>query len=56
VESLTSYQASKLEHLKRWIYQKRVEARKERDRIERRQKKQKDATEMKAMQPEMFDF
>ena len=56
VESLTSYQASKLEHLKRWIYQKRVEARKERDRIERKQKKQKDATEMKAMQPEMFEF
>ena len=56
VESLTKDQEGDLNHLKEWIYRRRVQARLERDRAERRAKKEEEAARKKAMQPALFDF
>jgi len=56
VESLTRNQEDDLNRLKRWIYRKRVAARLDRDRSERRQKKEEEAALRKAEQPALFDF
>ncbi|MBA7538182.1 hypothetical protein ES705_30456 [subsurface metagenome] len=55
-DSLDDYVMGKLNHLKAWIYEKRIEARSDRDRVERRQKKEKEAAEREALQPALFDF
>ncbi len=46
----------KLNHLKAWIYEKRIEARLSREHGERRQKKEKEVAEKKNLQPALFDF
>ena len=56
VESLSNEQTRDLDRLKAWIYQKRVAHRLERDRTERRQKREEEAAERKAVQPALFDF
>ncbi len=56
VDSLSDYQMQHLNHLKAWIYQKRIAVRLERERAERRQKKEEEAAEKKALQPALFDF
>ena len=55
-DTLNDYQMSKLKHLKDWIYQQRIKVRLERDRAERRQKKEEEVAQRKALQPAMFDF
>jgi len=46
----------KLNHLKAWIYQKRIQARLDRDRAERRGKREEAAAARVAAQPALFDF
>ena len=53
---IDDYQMEKLNHLKSWIYKKRVDARLERDRAERRAKKEEAAARRKAEQPALFQF
>jgi len=54
VESLNRNQEDDLNRLKRWIYERRVEARLERDRADRRQKKEEKAARDRMIQPELF--
>ena len=56
VESLTDDQMRDLNRLKAWLYRKRTDARLERDRAERRQKKEEEAAAREAEQPALFDF
>jgi len=56
VESLRDDQMAELNRLKEWIYRKRTQIRLERDRAERRQVKQEEATKRKAEQPALFDL
>ena len=56
VESLSKDQMTDLDRLKSWIYKKRTDARLEKERAERRQKKEEEAAKRKALQPALFDF
>ena len=56
VESLTQDQMSDLNRLKEWICRKRTEARRERERAERRQKKEEVQARIEAAQPALFQF
>jgi hypothetical protein len=56
VDSITDYQTSELNRLKEWLYCKRTQARLERERAERRQKKAEEATRREAEQPALFKF
>lgn len=59
-ESLPDDLQRKLDHLKRWIYEKRVAARKARYSQERKEEREKEKaekeTELKDIQPVMFEF
>lgn len=56
VESLTDDQMRDLDRLKEWIYRRRVQARQEKDRAERRQQREEAVAKKEALQPKMFDF
>lgn len=56
VESISGYQMSELNRLKEWLYRKRTQARLDRDRAERRQHREEEATRRKAEQPALFQF
>ena len=56
VDSLSDDQMSDLNRLKEWLYQKRTQARLDRERTERRQRKEEEAAERKAEQPALFEF
>lgn len=56
VDLLTDYQMGKLRHLKGWLYERRANARLERDRAERRVQKEAEVAEEKKLQPSMFDL
>ncbi len=56
VESLNDEQMRDLNRLKGWIYQTRARVRLDRDRADRRQKKEKEATARKEAQPALFEF
>jgi len=56
VDSLRDDQLSELNRLKEWLYQKRTQARLDRERTERRQRKEEEAAERKAEQPALFEF
>jgi len=56
VDKLDRNQMDDLNHLKAWLYDRRVKNRKGKDQAERRQKKEEEAAEKKALQPAMFDF
>ena len=55
VESLRDDQMSNLNRLKEWLYHKRTTVREDRERAERRQKKEEEATQRKQEQP-LFEF
>jgi len=56
VDSLTDYQISELKRFKSWLYQKRVEARQERERAERRHEKEQEAARSKAERPALSEL
>jgi hypothetical protein len=56
VDSLRDDQVSDLNRLKEWLYQKRTQARLERERAERRQEREEEAARRKAEQPALFTF
>ena len=56
VNSLSDYQMSELKRFKSWLYQRRVEARMDRERSERREEKEQEAARRKAERPALFDF
>jgi len=56
VDSITDYQISELNRLKEWLYRKRTQARLEREKAERRQMKEEEATRRKTEQPALFEF
>ena len=56
VESLTDEQMRDLNRLKEWLYRKRTLGRIDRERAERRQKKEAEATRREAEQPALFHF
>jgi hypothetical protein len=56
VDSISDYQMTELNRLKEWLYRKRTQARLERDKAERRQEKEEEATRRKAEQPALFEF
>ena len=56
VDSLNDYQAGELKRFKSWLYQKRVQAREDRERAERRQEKEVEAARVKAERPALFQF
>ena len=56
VESISDYQQHKLDHLKRWIYDTRVRARKEKGGSERPEQKQQEEKVEKTGQLPMFQF
>ncbi len=56
VDLLNDYQIAELKRFKSWLYQRRVEARQDRERTERRQEKEQEAARRKAERPALFDF
>jgi len=56
IDSLMDDQVSYLNRLKEWLYTKRTQARLDRERTERRQRKEEEAAERKAEQPALFEF
>lgn len=56
VEKLNDDQMRDLNRLKAWIYKKRIDARLDRDRAERRQKREEEIERRKQEQPALFDF
>jgi hypothetical protein len=56
VESLSGYRMGELRRLKRWIYERRIRARQEKDRDERRQQKEETAAEKNDLQPALFEL
>ena len=56
VDNLNDEQMQELKRLKDWIYQRRTQARQEVERIEKRNKKEKEIAGEKAEQPALFEF
>lgn len=56
VDLITDYQMGLLNHLKGWIYQRRVAARQDRDRSDKREKRKEQADRKEQMHPKLFDF
>ena len=56
VDSINDYRMGELNRLKEWLYRKRTGIRAERDRAERRQRKEEEATQKKTEQPVLFEF
>ncbi|MBA7466764.1 hypothetical protein ES707_01954 [subsurface metagenome] len=56
VDSLDDGQMRDLNRLKEWLYSRRIQARQDRDRAERREKREETAAAREAAQPALFDF
>jgi len=56
VDQLSDYQMQHLDRLKDWLYRRRTTIRQERDRAERRERKEAEVAEEKALQPALFDL
>lgn len=56
VDSISDYQTGKLKSLKDWIYQQRVKARLEKDRVELKQERDTDETQYNIEQQALFEF
>jgi len=56
IDSISGYQMAELNRLKGWLYQKRTQARLEREREGRRQRRQEEGARRKAEQPALFRF
>lgn len=55
-DSLNGYQLDELKRLKRWLYERRVQARQERQRDERRQEKEQKIDRRNREQPALFNL
>lgn len=56
VESLSDYQMAELRRLKDWIYERRTQAKQERERTERQKKREEEATSKSMERPALFEF
>jgi len=56
IESLQDHQEQDLRRLKDWLYQKRVQARQDKDRGQRRQVREEEESRKKEERPRLFDF
>jgi hypothetical protein len=56
VDKLDDGQIADLNRLKEWLYHRRTQARRERDRAERHRKKDEEPASRKAEQPALFEF
>jgi hypothetical protein len=56
VDSLNDYQLSELRRFKGWLYQKRIRARQEKERTDKREKQEAEVAKRKMEQPELFEF
>jgi hypothetical protein len=56
VESISDYQMQELSRLKAWLYGRRIRARVEKDRAERREEKEQQEIKKKEEQPALFEF
>jgi hypothetical protein len=56
VDSISDYQKGKLNRLKAWLYQRRINARQENARAERREKREQDEAQRETEQPALFEF
>jgi len=56
MESLPKYLQDKLDHLKHWIYEKRIAARRDRDAQNRKAQKEEKKVELQKIQPTLFEF
>lgn len=56
METLPEYLQKKLDHLKHWIYEKRVATRRDSDRADRREQKEAEEAQRKEVQPALFEF
>lgn len=56
VESLNEEQMRDLSRLKEWLYRRRTQARQDRDRMERREKREEEAARREVAQPAFFGF
>jgi len=56
VDSLNDYQLGELRRFKDWLYQKRTQAKQERQREERRQEREQEVEKKKAEQPVLFEL
>ena len=56
VDKLNDEQMKDLNRLKEWLYRKRTQARQDRDRAERRQRREAEVAKRKAEQPALFTF
>ena len=56
VRSLSDYQMAELRQLKDWIYQRRTQAKQERDRVERQKRREEEATRRSMERPVLFEF
>jgi len=56
VNSLTDYQTAQLKRFKLWLYERRVQAREDRERAERREEREQEIARKKAEQPALFEF
>jgi hypothetical protein len=56
VDSISDYQVRELNRLKSWLYERRIRARVEKDRAERKDKREKSEVQREAAQPALFKF
>jgi hypothetical protein len=56
VKSLSDYQMGELRRLKDWIYERRAQARQERERAERQKKREEEAMRRSTERPALFGF
>jgi hypothetical protein len=56
VRSLSDYQMGELRRLKGWIYERRTQAKEERNRAERQKKREEEATRRNTERPALFEF
>jgi hypothetical protein len=56
VKSLSDYQMGELRRLKDWIYERRTQAKQERNRAERQKKREEEATRRNMERPALFEF
>ena len=56
VRSLSDYQIAELRRLKQWVYERRTQAKRERDRAERHKKGEEEATKRSTERPALFEL
>jgi hypothetical protein len=56
VESISDYEMAELRRLKQWIYERRTQARQEKDRVERQKRREEEAMKRSLERPALFEF